>query len=305
MGLRCPWGGTFGPEVLTCQIFRHWSLVVTVAACPGGALFLRVLRTVFGAVLVAVIAIVTTGAATPMEAEPTPIPSVSSPAELLAARVADAQALLAVDPASARGVAESLLGDLTLVRTAVAPELDPDNVEAVALTLVGLRNRAIEALLPAVEGAGARFIALVADGAVWSDWRWGVPSSVTIAQAILESGWGKSAPGYNLFGLKGEGPAGSTLRAVIEYRGGVRGRRTAHFRAYEDFSQAMRDHGRILGEAERYAHARTVSHDLVAYARALTGTYASDPRYGSKLLELIRVRKLDQYDFTPPPPIGE
>ena len=56
------------------------------------------------------------------------------------------------------------------------------------------------------------FIGEVAPGAIAAQRKYGVPASVTIAQAIDESGWGQSTlatKDHNLFGIKGTGPAGS------------------------------------------------------------------------------------------------
>lgn len=220
----------------------------------------------------------------------------------LRAKVERVQAQLSTDPLGAREAADLLLADLQARRGDPADALEPDTLEEVAATVIAVRNAAIEALRPARGGAAEAFIHSVADGAVWSDWRWGVPSSVTLAQAILESDWGRSAPANNLFGLKGEGPAGSVVRRVVEYRHGRRSHKQAAFRAYTDPGEAVRDHGRILGENRRYAKARAVSEDLSAYTRALTGTYATDPRYGAKLLRLIEARGLDRYDWATPAP---
>lgn len=224
------------------------------------------------------------------------------PGAWLHAKVERAQALVSVDPAAACAAAEGLLAELRHRRTDLTELLDVDTIDGVAETVIGIRNHAVLALRPGRAGAGETFIRSVVDGAVWSDWRWGVPSSVTLAQAILESDWGRSAPGNNLFGLKGEGPAGSTLRPVVEYRHGRRSHRSARFRAYASRGEAVKDHGRILGESTRYRRARASSEDLAGYAGALTGTYATDPRYASKLLHLIAARQLDRFDWINPSP---
>ncbi len=259
------------------------------------------MRTLAGLSLVAAILFATVGTASPMDAG-TAGQAQRGPGAWLHAKVERAQALVTADPDAARFAAEGLLAELRQRRTDVTELLDVETIDGVAETVVAIRNRAVLALHPGRAGAGETFIRSVVDGAVWSDWRWGVPTSVTLAQAILESDWGRSAPGNNLFGLKGEGPAGSTLRPVVEYRHGRRTHRSARFRAYADRDQAVKDHGRILGESARYARARSRSEDLAGYARALTGTYATDPRYASKLLRLIEARQLDRFDWTVPPP---
>ena len=68
-----------------------------------------------------------------------------------------------------------------------------------------------------VPGTAAQqaFISLVAPGALATQQRYGIPAAVTIAQAIDESGWGRSVlatADHNLFGIKGAGPAGTCCR---------------------------------------------------------------------------------------------
>jgi len=138
--------------------------------------------------------------------------------------------------------------------------------------------------------------------AVFSDWDLRVPASVSMAQAILESNWGKSAPGFNLFGIKGQGPAGSTNRRVVEYRRGKRMIRIDRFRAYQDMDGSMRDHADLLARGRAYGRARGVSENSDAYARALQGSYASDPRYAAKLsrlMDLYALRRFDWVDHSP------
>lgn len=222
------------------------------------------------------------------------------PAGSARAAIERAEAHLAAgDAAAARTTTEALLRDLRARAGDPDEWLDAESVESLALAAIAVRNRAVRAEA-GLGDAGEReaFLAAIADEAVYSDWRWDVPASVTLAQAILESSWGRSAPGHNLFGIKGEGPAGATRSRVVEY---VRGRRTtrlASFRAYHSPGQSVRDHGRLLGEARYYTRARAVAEDRVAFAQALVGVYASDPRYATKLAGVIEARGLGAYDWS-------
>ena len=68
----------------------------------------------------------------------------------------------------------------------------------------------------------------------------GVPLSLALAQAALESAWGKRAPGHNLYGLKGTGPAGSVTVATTEQpEPGKAVAIRAKFRAFADDGQAV------------------------------------------------------------------
>ncbi len=163
--------------------------------------------------------------------------------------------------------------------------------------LVALRIRVLVAATPLPTGRKGEFLASVLPGATFGDVVFGVPTSVTVAQAILESGWGKSAPGFNLFGMKGGGPAGSSKRRVVEYHRGKRGHRHHEFRLYHSFAESLADHSRVLATADRYAPARLVAEDPDAYARALQGKYATDPRYARKLADLAERYGLRRFDW--------
>ena len=147
------------------------------------------------------------------------------------------------------------------------------------------------------------FISEVAPGAVAAQRRYGVPASVTIAQAIDESGWGRSslaAKDRNLFGIKGTGPAGSDSLPTQEYEQGQSVTRIAPFRVYHDFAESIDDHGKLLATSEYYRLSMAYRQDPNAFAAALTGVYATDPDYGAKLISLMRQYDLYRYDVAAP-----
>ncbi len=213
--------------------------------------------------------------------------------------LADARTALAEgDAMSARTAADGLL---VILRSEVdAHYVDLAVAAPVAEQLCGLRADAIWALGGAPHGSQGEFLKRTVVGASLGDWEYGVPASVTLAQAILESDWGRSAPGHNLFGLKGTGPAGSSVQRVVEYRHGRRGTRQDPFRAYHNEGEALADHARILGTRPRYARARSAGDDRRAFARALVGIYASDPGYAGKLDRIIGLFALDRFDWLAP-----
>jgi flagellum-specific peptidoglycan hydrolase FlgJ len=147
------------------------------------------------------------------------------------------------------------------------------------------------------------FIGQVAPGAVAAQRTYGVPAAVTIAQAIDESGWGRShlaANDHNLFGIKGTGPAGSDPQPTQEYDNGRLVTRTAAFRVYHDVAQSIDDHGKLLATSEYYRQPMADRQDPNAFAAALTGVYATDPDYGAKLIRLMRRYNLYHYDIAAP-----
>ncbi len=134
------------------------------------------------------------------------------------------------------------------------------------------------------------------------DWmRSGMSAALQTAQSILETGWGQSVPvdkyngrfSYNLFGIKGFGPAGSVISNTWEEYNGVSYRTDASFRAYNNVAESWEDHNKLLMTRERYADYREVMFDSTMGAWALKRAgYATDSQYPVKLIRIIR-----QYDL--------
>jgi flagellum-specific peptidoglycan hydrolase FlgJ len=146
------------------------------------------------------------------------------------------------------------------------------------------------------------FIAAVAPGAVAAQQRYGVPASVTIAQAIDESGWGQSslaAAYHNLFGIKGAGPAGSVTLPTQEYEGGAWVSIDAQFAAYHNDAESIAGHAQLLATSGYYTRAMADRANPDAFASDLTGVYATDPGYGATLIGLMTRYNLYQYDTAP------
>jgi flagellum-specific peptidoglycan hydrolase FlgJ len=157
-----------------------------------------------------------------------------------------------------------------------------------------------------VPGTAAQqaFISLVAPGAIAAQQRYGIPAAVTIAQAIDESGWGRSVlatADHNLFGIKGAGPAGRDMLPTREHENGVWVTRTAPFRVYHNAAESIEDHGRLLATDPAYRPAMASRGRPDAFATALTGVYATDPGYGSSLIALMRLYNLYRYDAATAP----
>jgi len=151
-----------------------------------------------------------------------------------------------------------------------------------------------------------KFIAAVAEAARESQADSGVPASVTIAQAILESDWGQSQlakKGQNYFGIKatrGPGPAGEISMRTWEVVSGANITVQDAFRAYHNLYESVMDHGRFLADNPRYAAAFKVTDDPREFARRIQAAgYATDPAYASKLINLMNRYNLYQYDLQP------
>ncbi|WP_422658192.1 glucosaminidase domain-containing protein [Paenibacillus sp. EC2-1] len=148
------------------------------------------------------------------------------------------------------------------------------------------------------------FIGKLSPVAVEDMRRYGVPASLTIAQAILESGWGESSltkQANNLFGIKGTGPAGSVTMPTTEYRGQDRYTVNAQFRKYNAWNESVEDHTRLILNGTKDQPARyhgVLGADYKTAATAIwKGGYATDPKYPQKLISIIETYGLQQYDL--------
>ena len=127
----------------------------------------------------------------------------------------------------------------------------------------------------------------------------GVPASVTVAQAILETGWGKHTVGAakNLFGIKGRGPLGSVRARTREHIKGKDVFVEADFAKYESFEQSVTEHARFFLRNRRYARALQFKNDPDAFAREIhKAGYATDPRYADVLIKHMRDYNLYRFD---------
>ncbi len=114
----------------------------------------------------------------------------------------------------------------------------------------------------------------------------GVSPRILLAHAALETGWGRSVVGNNLFGIKAgaswQGPEVTTL--THEREDGERVARMAAFRAYPSLDASVQDYVALIGGSSRYQGLIGLGDDVGAYARGLVaGGYATDIDYGRKL----------------------
>jgi flagellar protein FlgJ len=129
----------------------------------------------------------------------------------------------------------------------------------------------------------------------------GIPAAVAIAQAALESGWGKheirradGSPSFNLFGIKaGRGWKGDVVESMTtEYVNGVAQKSVEKFKAYRSYAEAFQDWAGMLANNPRYAGVLRAE-DAAAAARELQRAgYATDPAYANKLVRIMNVAAL-------------
>jgi flagellum-specific peptidoglycan hydrolase FlgJ len=152
-----------------------------------------------------------------------------------------------------------------------------------------------------LKDAGARnkeeFFKLLLPAAKESERKYGVPAAVTLAQAALESGWGKSGiGGFNIFGIKGKGSAGTVNVPTKEFLNGKWVTINDNFAKYGNFYDAVMSHGKVFhGGYKGYnnglsAYAKTG--DPKAFIKAAGPTYATDPQYSKKIMDIMEANGL-------------
>ena len=121
--------------------------------------------------------------------------------------------------------------------------------------------------------------------------RTGIPASIKLAQGILESGYGSSPLAKNSnnhFGIKcGSGWSGKT----VQYKGSC-------YRVFKNGNDAYKEHSYFLVKGTRYKDLfKLKRNDYKGWAKGLRKAgYATNPKYPSKLIELIERYKLYNYD---------
>lgn len=126
--------------------------------------------------------------------------------------------------------------------------------------------------------------------------RYNLLPSVCIAQAALESGWGRYTIGeYNLFGRKAVDGDKSILVATQECYNGEWQNMSAAFKDYDSLEDAIEDYCILLTEESVYAPCleQTTVEDFV---NTLGPIYATDPDYAYKIMQTINASELQQYD---------
>ncbi|MCW8328166.1 flagellar assembly peptidoglycan hydrolase FlgJ [Photobacterium sp. SDRW27] len=124
----------------------------------------------------------------------------------------------------------------------------------------------------------------------------GTEPSVLIAQAALETGWGKkvikNAAGNsnNLFNIKAD-PRWSGNKVAtntLEFHNGIPVQEKAAFRSYDNYQDSFNDYVRFLNENPRYSKALEQPADPVRFIRNLhKAGYATDPQYSDKIIGVM------------------
>lgn len=188
------------------------------------------------------------------------------------------------DQAVPEAAAESrFLTELDAVRQGQRPEAAPAQSET---------QRQVGNQLPHVD----QFMQTLAAPAQAASANSGVPAELILAQAALETGWGKheiatrdGQNSHNLFGIKaGSQWQGETTDVVThEYINGRRTQVVDSFRVYDSYEHAFTDYANLIGNNPRYAGVTQAPTAEQAARELQRGGYATDPRYADKLVAVM------------------
>ena len=149
--------------------------------------------------------------------------------------------------------------------------------------------------VPAIPGGG--FISRMMAPAMAVARLSGIPHQLIIAQAALESGWGKreiltedGKSSHNLFGVKATaGWQGETTEiTTTEYENGVAQKIKDKFKVYSSYAEALEDYTSLISRNPRYKNVvKSETPEIAAKALQSAG-YATDPAYAKKLINIIQ-----------------
>lgn len=128
--------------------------------------------------------------------------------------------------------------------------------------------------------------------------KYGIPVSIIIAQAALESGWGRQVKDNAYFGIKAHNTTGTTTSfKTTEFVNGKKVSISDSFRSYKDFNEAALDYGKFLSENQRYKPAFVYKNNPEKFAEQLQiSGYATNPKYAQILKTIISTYYLNEYD---------
>jgi LysM repeat protein len=127
-------------------------------------------------------------------------------------------------------------------------------------------------------------------------------SSVVIAQAICESGWGQSKimmKANAIFGIKATSSwKGKVYNANTQecYDGSTYTNITACFRAYNSLAESISDYFDLITKSERYRKACVSNSPLECITAIKNGGYATSPTYINTIMSIINSNNLTKYD---------
>lgn len=214
----------------------------------------------------------------------------------------DQQLTLEMSSGRGMGIAESFYRQmLDAYGDAVDTPAGNDAREAEAKPIAKTSSTRAPADALATADSPAAFTAAIQPYVNWAASVLKVSPKAIMAQAALETGWGKhvlrderGGNSYNLFNIKaGTGWQGDSLAVTTtEYANGEARRERAEFRRYESLFSAFRDYVQLL-QKPRYQQALAAGDDAAAFARELQQAgYATDPDYAEKIIAITEAEAI-------------
>lgn len=188
-----------------------------------------------------------------------------------------------------------------IVQQFTASENPPVNTsDAAALSFVKEKEAEIPKEVKKGKGVKQKFIERFAEVAVGERKKFGIPASITLAQALLESDAGRSElsrTANNFFGIKHSKNDKSTAEVVFGCSTRFKDD-CGYYAKYESAWESIRAHSELLVKKERYQGLfRYQVTDYKSWAVGLKKAgYAEDPQYAQKLINIIKYYNLSQYD---------
>ena len=121
----------------------------------------------------------------------------------------------------------------------------------------------------------------------------GIDPRIVIAQAALETGWGTSVKGNNLFGIKSHSKKDGLIVRTHEVVDGERIKVRDSFRQYDSYDESIADYGSFLQQNKRYKpmlEAATLREQVEALDKS---GYATDPEYADKVMAIAKSKRLE------------
>ena len=188
----------------------------------------------------------------------------------------------------AKSVIDALLGggNVSMSSMGASPSA-PAGVAPVAEGGLGYSGQAPSA--PMAQGGNKQaFIEAMMPHALAVSAQTGLDPRLVIAQSAQETGWGKSAPGNNYFGIKSHGKGGGNTLATNEVINGQTVRINDSFRGYGDMGESALGYASFLKENPRYRDMLSAP-DLDSQVAALGRSgYATDPNYAASVGSIAR-----------------
>jgi flagellar protein FlgJ len=149
----------------------------------------------------------------------------------------------------------------------------------------------------ALDGSPVTFLGRLWPMAQRAAARLDLPPEALLAQAALETGWGRHVmrhasgeSSHNLFGIKADSHwDGDRVQvSTLEYRDGVALKTRARFRAYGSYEESFSDYVDFVQRNPRYREALSNTRNPAAYFQSLQAAgYATDPNYAEKIKRIL------------------